>query len=53
VIPVTTPTDLQATIRDKDIAIRFLLSELDQAEATIQDRERRISELEQELFTVK
>jgi hypothetical protein len=49
---VTEPVDLQATIREKDIAIRFLLSELERADATIQDRERTISELQQELLAV-
>lgn len=52
-IPVTAPTDLQATIREKDIAIRFLLSELEQAEATIQERERTIAGLHQELASTE
>lgn len=46
---MSAPTDLQAIIRERDLAIGYLRREIEQLEAELQNRERFIAELLAEL----
>ncbi|MBI3227184.1 MAG: hypothetical protein HYZ39_19225 [Mycolicibacterium cosmeticum] len=48
-VPSPRSTDPADIIAEKDIAIRWLLDQIDQAATVIQDRERTITELYQQL----
>jgi hypothetical protein len=45
--------ELRAALRERDITIRYLKRELERAEAEVEDRERLVGELHQELAGIQ